>query len=105
MYEKQPQTHLQLWCVLISYNCFLFFLRRQGFVSGLGFFCVCFVPSDSWTDVALIFVVVANLWRGVLLLQHLAVMPLQDPRRWEVLIRGRGSRCATANTCNRAKGL
>lgn len=66
---------------------------------------MCFVPSDSWTDLVLIFFVVTNLWQGVLLSQHLAVTPLQDLRRWEVLVSGRGSCYATANTYNRAKGL
>lgn len=40
---------------------------------------LCFVSSDSWTDAALIFIV-PNLWKGILLSQHLAVTTWQDLR-------------------------
>lgn len=77
----------------------------MGFVWGS---FVSFAPSDSWTDLVLIFFVVVvdtNLWQGVLLSQHLAVTPVHVLRRWEVLVSGGESCCATANTYNRAKGL
>lgn len=34
VYEKGPQTHLQLWCALISFNCFLFFSKGRGLFWG-----------------------------------------------------------------------
>lgn len=65
------KQRLQL-CSLISYY-FLFF--SKGFC-----FRFCFVSSNSWTDSALIFIVL-NVRQGVLLSQHLTVTTLQNLRR------------------------